>query len=83
MGFRPPPQLADLEGTSFDYDDNGNQTPRGSDTFEYDHEGRLTEVTYLAPRATPITYDAGDRLTRDTGAYTYEVFGTVRAQTGS
>jgi hypothetical protein len=27
---------------SFDYDDNGNQTDRGSDTFEYDHENRLT-----------------------------------------
>lgn len=31
-------QLTDLEGTSFDYDDNGNQTSRGSDTFEYDIE---------------------------------------------
>ncbi|MEX0800844.1 MAG: hypothetical protein WD379_06475 [Dehalococcoidia bacterium] len=33
-----------LEGTSFDYDDNGNQIERGTDTFEYDHENRLVET---------------------------------------
>lgn len=27
---------------SYDYDENGNQIERGSDTFEWDHENRLT-----------------------------------------
>lgn len=36
-------QLVGLDSLTFDYDDNGNQTERGSDTFAYDHENRLVE----------------------------------------
>lgn len=29
-------------GVSYGYDNNGNQTGQGSDSFGYDHENRMT-----------------------------------------
>ena len=34
-------QMTDVEGTAYDYDDNGNQTEAGTDTFEWDAQNRL------------------------------------------
>ncbi len=47
-------QLTNLEGMPFGYDENGNQTSRGTqpyvDDFAYDHENRLVgaDINYLA-----------------------------------
>lgn len=46
--------------TSFDYDENGNQTDRGTDTFTYDHENRLIQVVMGGSTCTS-TYN-GDGL---------------------
>jgi RHS repeat-associated protein len=38
-------QLTDVEGTSYDYDDNGNLIERGADTFTWDRENRMRTAT--------------------------------------
>jgi RHS repeat-associated protein len=48
------------ESVSYGYDDNGNQTSRDSDTFEYDHENRLTEAV-IGGNTSTYAYD-GDGL---------------------
>lgn len=57
LPLRGADQLTDLEGTSFDYDDNGNQTDRGNDTFEYDHEKRLTKLIPSGSEGLDPCYD--------------------------
>ena len=47
-------QLTDLEGLSYGYDANGNQKSRGSDTFTYDHENKLTRAVIGGPVAVLI-----------------------------
>jgi len=37
-------QLESVGATSYTYDDNGNVTGRGSDTFEWDYENRMTDA---------------------------------------
>lgn len=63
-------QLTDLEGTSFDYDDNGNQTGRGSDTFEYDHENRLVESVIDSVTSTSVYNGDGLRMSHTVGQTT-------------
>ena len=36
--------MTDVEGTTYDYDDNGNQVEAGTDTFTWDHENRLVDT---------------------------------------
>src|SRR5205823_576199 len=36
-------QLTNAGGTGYSYDLNGNVTARGSDTFAWDHENRMTQ----------------------------------------
>ena len=38
-------EITDIDGTSLSYDDNGNLTDDGSNTYEYDYENRLIRVT--------------------------------------
>jgi RHS repeat-associated protein len=37
-------QLTSVDAVSYAYDENGNQIESGSDTFEWDHENRLTDT---------------------------------------
>jgi RHS repeat-associated protein len=63
-------QLTDLEGTSFGYDENGNQTDRGNDTFEYDHENRLTESVIGGVTSTSVYNGNGLRMSHTVGQTT-------------
>ncbi len=48
----------------YEYDDNGNQTDRGADTFEYDHENRLIEATVNGVTSTYEYNGDGLRVSR-------------------
>ncbi|MBI4301919.1 MAG: type IV secretion protein Rhs, partial [Chloroflexi bacterium] len=39
---------------SYAYDNNGNQTARGSDSFNWDYENRLSGATVGGPSATYV-----------------------------
>lgn len=38
-------ELVNIDGSTLTYDDNGNLTDDGTNTYEYDYENRLTKVT--------------------------------------
>jgi YD repeat-containing protein len=74
-------------GVSYGYDANGNQTSRGSDSFAWDHENRLTSAT-VGGTQTTYTYNPsaslragsdGLRQTRASGgnttSYVWDVVG--------
>jgi RHS repeat-associated protein len=66
-------------GVSYSYDQNGNQTSRGSDAFAWDQENRLTSAT-IGGTQTTYTYNGdGLRQTRASGGntigYTWDVAG--------
>jgi RHS repeat-associated protein len=56
--------------TSYGYDDNGNMTSRGSDTFEYDHENRLIESVIGSTTSTSTYNGDGIRVSHTVGATT-------------
>jgi hypothetical protein len=57
-------------GVSYGYDNNGNQTSRGADSFVWDHENRMTSTTISSATST-YTYDGdGIRRTRTVGGNT-------------
>jgi RHS repeat-associated protein len=72
-------QMTDLEGVTYDYDDNGNQIEAGSDTFSWDGENRLVE-TDIDSVTSSYEYDGtGLRTSRTIGAaaraYTWNLRG--------
>jgi YD repeat-containing protein len=55
---------------NYSYDDNGNLTARGSDSFAWDHENRMTSAT-VGGTTTTFAYNAdGLRDSRTTGGNT-------------
>jgi RHS repeat-associated protein len=63
-------QMALAGGVAYGYDNNGNQTSRGADTFSYNTENRLT-ATNLAGTAGSYAYNGdGLRTSRTIGATT-------------
>ncbi|MEX0800847.1 MAG: hypothetical protein WD379_06490 [Dehalococcoidia bacterium] len=60
-------QLTHLEGTSFDYDDVGNQTDRGSDTYTYDAVGvGLGDCLVCVVQGSAARHSASARYSTDT-----------------
>jgi YD repeat-containing protein len=59
------------------HDDNGNQTSRSSDTFEYDHENRLTQAVIGGNTSTYAYNGDGLRASQTVGentvSYTWDV----------
>jgi RHS repeat-associated protein len=66
-------------GTSYSYDNNGNQTARGSDTFTWDHENRLTQSVVGGVTSSSVYYGDGVRRSHTvngvTTTYVYDVGG--------
>jgi RHS repeat-associated protein len=63
-------QMTAAGGVAYGYDNNGNQTSRGTDTFTYNTENRLT-ATNLAGTAGSYAYNGdGLRTSRTIGATT-------------
>ena len=64
-------------GVSYGYDANGNQTSRGSDTFTYDHENRLTAAVMGSVTFSSVYNGDGLRMSHTEGAvttsYTWDV----------
>lgn len=67
-----PRRITDLEGTTYDYDDNGNLTDRGSDTFAWDHENRMTESVVGGVTTTYEYNGAGIRTSRTVAGNTID-----------
>jgi len=61
--------MTDVEGTTYDYDDNGNQVEAGTDTFTWDHENRLVD-TDIDSVAGTYAYNGGGLRTSRTIAST-------------
>ena len=62
----PPNEAA----VSYGYDDNGNQTGRGSDSFTYDHDNRLTQAVIGGNTSTYAYNGDGLRASRTAGGVT-------------
>ena len=61
-----------LTRTSSPNDNNGNMTARGSDSFTYDHENRLTSAS-VGAGSFSATYDGdGLRATSDGTTWTWD-----------
>src|SRR5262245_24035548 len=57
-------------GVNYTYDDNGNLTAHGNDTFAWNHENRMTSAT-VGGTTTTFAYNAeGLRNSRTTGGTT-------------
>jgi YD repeat-containing protein len=73
-------QLTSTGGVNYTYDNNGNQTGRGSDTFAWDYENRLTSAT-ISGTQTTYTYNGdGLRQTRASGGNTTSYVWDVAAK---
>jgi hypothetical protein len=57
-------------GTSCGYDANGNQTSRGSDTFSFDHENRLTQAVIGGTTSSSVYYGNGVQKSHTVGGAT-------------
>jgi RHS repeat-associated protein len=57
-------------GVSYGYDNNGNQTSRGSDSFTWDHENRLTSANIGGASSSYVYNSDGLRTSRTRGAVT-------------
>ena len=57
-------QMLTAAGVSYGYDNNGNQTSRGSDTFGWDHENRMTSTSIGGTTGTYTYNGDGLRTTR-------------------
>jgi RHS repeat-associated protein len=55
---------------TYGYDDNGNQTGRGADTFAYDHENRLTQAVIGGVTSSSTYNGDGLRMSHTVGAGT-------------
>src|SRR5438093_13582022 len=64
-------------GVSYGYDNNGNQTGRGSDTFTFDHENRLTQSVIGGATSSSVYNGDGLRMSHtisgSTTNYTWDV----------
>jgi len=62
---------------SYGYDNNGNQTTRGADTFTYDHENRLTQTVISSATSSSVYNGDGMRMSHTVGGtptnYTWDV----------
>lgn len=64
-------------GVTYGYDNNGNQTSRGVDTFSYDHENRLTQTVIGGTTSSSVYNGDGLRMSHTIGGqttnYTWDV----------
>jgi RHS repeat-associated protein len=70
--------MTDVEGVSYGYDNNGNQTSRGaSDTFTFDHENRMTQSVVGGVTSSSVYYGSGVRKSHtvngSTTNYKYDI----------
>ncbi len=63
-------QMLTAAGVSYGYDVRGNQTNRGSDTFSWDHENRMTQAVIGGQSSTYAYNGDGVRTGRTTGGQT-------------
>ncbi len=72
-------QMLTAAGVSYAYDANGNQTGRGTDTFTYDHENRLTQSVIGGVTSSSVYNGDGLRMSHtvsgQTTSYTWDVAG--------
>ncbi|MEX2159248.1 MAG: RHS repeat-associated core domain-containing protein [Dehalococcoidia bacterium] len=61
-------QLVSAGAVSYDHDENGNQTERGSETFEWDYENRLTDGEIDSVTSNYAYNGDGLRTSRTVGA---------------
>src|SRR5438270_9483916 len=63
-------------GVNYGYDNNGNQTTRGSDAFQYDHENRLTQSVISGATSSSVYNGDGLRMSHtvlgQTTSYTWD-----------
>jgi RHS repeat-associated protein len=63
-------ELTDVEGVTYDYDENGNEIARGNDAFEYDHENRLVESVIDSVTSSSTYNGDGLRMSHTVGQTT-------------
>jgi hypothetical protein len=63
-------QMLTAGGVSYQYDERGNQKQRGSDTFTWDHENRMTGLTIGSTTASYAYNGDGLRMSSTVGANT-------------
>ncbi|MFQ6019243.1 MAG: RHS repeat protein, partial [Dehalococcoidia bacterium] len=63
-------QMLTAGGVTYGYDASGNQTSRGTDSFSYDHENRLTQAVIAGATSSSIYNGDGLRMSHTVGATT-------------
>ena len=66
---------------SYGYDGSGNQTSRGSDTYSFDHDHRLTQAVSSGVTSVSVYYGNGVRKSHTvngvTTSYQYDVLASL------
>jgi YD repeat-containing protein len=76
--------MASAGGIGYGYDGNGNPTSRGTDSFAWDHENRMTSATVGGTTTTYAYNGDGLRVSQTTGGVTtFYVWMSPRARRSS